>query len=115
MDYFAFLGIKPKGDFYDYSAKYTPGMTDFIIPYPASKELECVIRDIVENITRSFRFKNCIRIDLIIDNDNTPHVLEVNTSPGMTETSDIPQMLSHLGISIAEWIDGLIEKNKGQL
>lgn len=96
------LELRPKNDYYDLEAKYTKGMTEFIIPadFPAE-----VTQDIKEKALCAFEAVGCTgygRVDMIVQETNnklSPIILEINTLPGMTETSDLPaQALAH-GIS----------------
>ncbi|MGC8766426.1 MAG: D-alanine--D-alanine ligase family protein [Brevinematia bacterium] len=104
------MELRPKKEFYDYEAKYTKGMTDFIIPAEISKEQEEVV---VEFTKKAFKILNCkgvVRFDAIISKDDgIPYFLEVNTIPGMTETSDIPAMAKAAGISFEEVVLKILE------
>ena len=98
------IEIKPKNEFYDLEAKYVPGMTEMIIPAKLSKSTNIILDKIAQKIFTIFAFRECVRIDFMIDTQETPHVLEINTSPGMTQTSDIPKMLAKAGISMEEFL-----------
>ncbi|MGC8869574.1 MAG: D-alanine--D-alanine ligase family protein [Brevinematia bacterium] len=104
------MELRPKKEFYDYEAKYTKGMTDFIIPAEINKEQEEVV---VEFTKKAFKILNCkgvVRFDAIISKDDgIPYFLEVNTIPGMTETSDIPAMAKAAGISFEEVVLKILE------
>jgi D-alanine-D-alanine ligase len=96
------LEIKPKNKFYDYEAKYTKGMTDFICPAEIPKQVERNLAEINKKIYKIFNFRGCVRTDFIIDSNNIAYALEINTQPGMTDTSDIPQMAQKAGYTFAE-------------
>ncbi len=92
------LEIRPKNEWYDYEAKYTKGMTDFILPAEISEDMTKRVKDIA---VKAFKTAGCAgvsRVDFLITED-TPYVLEINTSPGMTETSDLPAQSAAMGIS----------------
>ncbi len=92
------LEIRPKNDWYDYEAKYTKGMTEFILPAEISDKMTERVKDIA---VKSFKAAGCAgvsRVDFLITED-TPYVLEINTSPGMTETSDLPAQSAVMGIN----------------
>lgn len=92
------LEIRPKNEWYDYEAKYTKGMTDFILPAEISDNMTKRVKDIA---VKAFKTAGCAgvsRVDFLITED-TPYVLEINTSPGMTETSDLPAQSAAMGIS----------------
>lgn len=100
------LRPKSKAGWYDYEAKYTKGMTEFVLPAELSPE---VTKNAQEIAVRTFRAMQCngyARVDMIIDKTGHPHVLEVNTLPGMTDTSDLPAMAEHVGINY----DALVER-----
>jgi D-alanine-D-alanine ligase len=104
------MELRPKKEFYDYEAKYTKGMTDFVIPAEISKEQE---EKVIEYTKIAFKTLNCrgvVRFDAIISKDDElPYFLEVNTIPGMTETSDIPAMAKAAGMSFEEVVLKLLE------
>ena len=85
----AILQIEPKKEWYDYEAKYTKGLAEFILPAKLSEEKT---RQIKELAVRAHKLTNCSgvsRVDFHIVGD-IPYILEINTSPGMTDTSDLP-------------------------
>lgn len=92
------LELRPKNEWYDYEAKYTKGMTEFILPAELSDEMTKRIKEIA---VKAHKLTNCSgvsRVDFHIV-DNIPYVLEVNTSPGMTDTSDLPAQAACMGIN----------------
>lgn len=98
------LELRPKNEWYDYEAKYTKGMTEFILPAELSNDMTLKVK---ETAIRAFKACGCSgvsRIDFIIA-DNIPYVLEINTNPGMTDTSDLPAQAAACGISY----DNLVE------
>jgi D-alanine-D-alanine ligase len=91
------LGLKPSGDFYDFNSKYTKGLTRFELPADISKEKQIMIEKYARKAFRGMRLCGVARFDAILDKDENPYFLEVNTIPGMTETSDIPAMARAAG------------------
>ena len=94
----AILELRPKNEWYDYEAKYTKGMTEFILPAELSEDMT---RKVKETAVKAFEVCGCSgvsRVDFLITND-TPYVLEVNTNPGMTDTSDLPAQAAVDGIT----------------
>ncbi len=83
------LELRPKKEWYDYECKYTKGMTEFILPAEISNELTKQVKEIAVKAFKIAGCKGVSRVDFHIVN-NIPYVLEINTSPGMTETSDLP-------------------------
>lgn len=94
---------------YDYTAKYTKGMSDHIIPARLSKSVSEMINKLAEKSYRSLGCRGFARVDFIVENDINPYVLEVNTIPGMTETSLFPDAALSAGISFEELINKFIQ------
>ncbi len=93
------LEIRPKNEWYDYEAKYTKGMSDFIVPSTSiSKKTTENIKDIAIKAHKTAGCRGLSRIDFMVMNDE-PYFLEINTSPGMTDTSDLPAQALAMGIS----------------
>ena len=98
------LELRPKNEWYDYEAKYTKGMTEFILPANLSPELTEKVK---RTAVKAFEICGCSgvsRVDFLIAND-IPYVLEINTNPGMTDTSDLPAQAAVDGITY----DNLVE------
>lgn len=98
------LEIRPKNEWYDYEAKYTKGMTDFILPAELTDDMTKKVKEIA---VKAFKMAGCrgvSRVDFLITKE-IPYVLEINTSPGMTETSDLPAQANAMGINY----DNLVE------
>ncbi len=93
------LEIRPKNEWYDFEAKYTPGMSDFILPANLSKELTEKTKEIAVKSHEITGCRGVSRVDFMISNDGIPYVIEINTSPGMTDTSDLPAQSKVMGIS----------------
>jgi D-alanine-D-alanine ligase len=104
------LEIVPATGFYDYTAKYSPGMSQHIIPARIPQD---VAERVEELALRSYRALGCrqfARVDFMIDREDTPFVLEVNTIPGMTETSLLPDSAKAAGITFAELVSLFVEE-----
>jgi D-alanine-D-alanine ligase len=91
------LKLKPANEFYDYASKYTSGMTEFELPAKISPEKEKLIREYAIKAFREMKLSGVVRFDAILDGMENPYFLEVNTIPGMTDTSDIPAMARAAG------------------
>lgn len=98
--------VVPKVEFFDYDAKYN-GAVEEITPARLSPEMTAKVQETTKKIYRYIGAKGIIRVDYIIIND-VPHLLEVNTTPGMTATSFIPQEVRAAGIDISEVMDDVI-------
>ena len=96
--------IKPKSEFYDYEAKYTRGKTEYTCPAELStKEIESC-EDVAVKVYRVLRGNGMPRVDLILDADGVPYVLEMNTIPGMTQTSLLPMAAKESGIEFDDLV-----------
>lgn len=92
------LEFRTKTEWYDFEAKYTAGMTEFIIPAQISDEMTKTVKEIAIKAFNACGCKGVSRVDFLIA-DGIPYVLEINTSPGMTDLSDLPAQSAAMGIS----------------
>jgi len=102
---FPVVEIKPKQGFYDYERKYTKGMTLYECPARIGDDLS---RKIQDDAVKAYEVLGCDgfgRVDLRLGEDNVPYFLEVNTIPGMTETSLVPMAAKARGMTFPELID----------
>jgi D-alanine-D-alanine ligase len=97
------LELRPKTEWYDYEAKYTKGLTDFILPAELSEDMTKKVKEIAVKACKACGCSGVSRIDFLVANE-TPYVLEINTSPGMTDTSDLPAQAAVMGISYDELV-----------
>ena len=81
------LEIRPKNEWYDFEAKYTPGMSEFILPAELDTQLTQKVKDIAIKAHQTAGCRGLSRVDFMISKDGIPYVIEINTSPGMTTTS----------------------------
>lgn len=93
---------------YDYTAKYTAGLSEHIIPPRIELEIQDKIKSIACKTYQAIGCRGLARIDFIVDNLGNPFVLEVNTIPGMTETSLFPDSAQAAGIPFEELIKKLV-------
>ena len=91
------LEIIPKNEWYDFEAKYTKGMSEFILPAELDEETTKLVKEISVKAHETAGCRGVSRVDFMIM-DNKPYFLEINTSPGMTETSDLPAQSNAMGI-----------------
>jgi D-alanine-D-alanine ligase len=99
------LELVPKKEFYDYTAKYTSGMTEFIIPARMKEEKYRLAQDLAVKAHKALGCIGFSRVDLVTDKDDNPYVLEVNTIPGMTDLSDLPAMAKAYGIEYEDLVE----------
>ncbi len=102
------IEIAPKKGFYNYENKYTKGATEYIIPARVDKSIIDEINIIGKTIYKALYCKGAIRIDMIIER-NVPYVLEVNTIPGMTQTSLLPSAAKSINISFEMLVDRILK------
>ena len=103
------LELKPKKEFYDYEAKYTKGMTEFILPAKIDKK---ILRKIEEDSIKIFTETCCSsfgRVDYMLDSKNDFYLLEINSLPGMTDTSDLPAQAACAGIKYDELVEIILK------
>ena len=93
------IEIKPKSGFYDYKSKYTKGLTEYVVPAHIERDTCKYVTDLALKSHKSLHCSGISRVDLILGNDNTAYILEVNTMPGMTNTSLVPKAAEAAGIS----------------
>ena len=102
--------IKPStGSIFDYTCKYAPGGAEEICPAPISAELTRKVQEMALTAHRVLGISGYSRADFIVPEDETPVLLEVNTLPGMTATSLLPQEAAAYGLSFEGLIARLIE------
>ena len=105
--------LKPKSGFYDFDAKYTDGMTDHICPADIPEEIAEACRDIALRAHRLLGCKGASRSDFRWDDErglDGLFLLEVNTQPGMTPLSLVPEQAAKLGIDYAELVERIVEE-----
>jgi len=103
--------IMPSNDLYDYECKYTKGMTTYLCPADLTNELTLKIQNIALNIYKLLGCRHYSRVDFILDEVLTPWFLEVNTLPGMTETSLIPKSVHATGMDFNMLIKTIIDES----
>lgn len=101
--------VVSENEFFDYAAKYQ-GKAEEITPARISPEIQSKIEETTKSIYQYLGMKGMSRIDYIIKN-NVPHVLEVNTTPGMTETSFIPQQVKYSGMELKDFFNEIVERS----
>jgi len=99
--------VKPASGFYDYTAKYTKGMTEYLVPAALDQKIEEEARDLALRLWQHCELSGCARVDVMLDGQ-TPSVIDVNTSPGMTESSLVPKAWGALGKSFDELVEEIL-------
>ncbi len=100
-----------KKEFFDYEAKYTKGMADEITPARISDELTGLIKSNAVNVYRLFNCGGIVRMDFIFHQDQgVPYLLEINTVPGQSEASLVPQQVKAMGWTLTDFYSALIDE-----
>ncbi len=101
--------VRPKSGRYDYRSKYTIGATEYLCPAPFDAEATARIQSVGLAAFRAIGGRDYARVDMMVTSDGQPVVLEVNTLPGMTETSLLPKAAAAAGISYAELCERMVK------
>lgn len=102
------LELVPRKEFYDYEAKYTKGLTDFILPARLEPAVYAEAEHLAEAAFRAIGCRGYARVDMMVDGEGTPWFVEINTLPGMTDTSDLPAQARAAGISYEELVETIL-------
>jgi len=100
--------IRPVKGLYNYEAKYTVGMTEFIVPATLGPTVYQHAQQLAVQAHRALGCRGVSRVDMIIDAAGKPWVLEVNTMPGMTATSLLPKAARQAGIEFADLVEKIL-------
>lgn len=100
--------IRPREGLYDYTAKYTKGKSDYLVPAPVDDQKAASMQRDAAELYRLLGCKGVVRVDFIMDHSGTCYCLEVNTSPGMTELSLVPMAARDVGMSFDDLVDRLV-------
>ena len=103
------IEIIPKTGFYDYENKYQPGAAEEITPAPIPAEWEKRLGEAALTVFRALGLSVYSRADFMVTEDGVPWFLEINTLPGMTPTSLLPQEAAAVGIGYGELCERIIE------
>ena len=102
------VGIEPDGGVYDYTARYTAGSTEFVVPAKISDEATAECERVALAVHEAFGLRDLSRSDLIVDADGVVWFLEVNVAPGFTETSTVPLAVQAAGLELGEVFASLV-------
>jgi D-alanine-D-alanine ligase len=101
--------IEPKSGFYDYTAKYTKGMSVYTCPAVLDKELARHVRELAVEAAQVLGCRGVARVDFRLSEDDEPTILEVNTLPGMTPTSLVPMAAAAKGMSYDQLVARILD------
>ncbi len=104
------IEIRARGGVYDYQAKYTKGFSEYLVPAPLDGAIEHKVKDLALASARALGCeRGAVRVDFRLDMANRPYVIEINTIPGMTETSLLPQAAEAAGMDFVALIDCMLQ------
>lgn len=109
--------LKPKSGFYDFEAKYTDGMTEHVCPAEIPDEITAACKDLALRSHRLLGCKGTSRSDFRWDDEQGVKglfLLEVNTQPGMTPLSLVPEQAKHCGMEYGELVEAIIAEALGE-
>ena len=108
LDPLPLVEIAPKAGRYDYAARYTAGATEYFAPARLEGGVEGAAVGEAARAANGLHLRDLTRVDLIVDRAGLPWVLEVNVSPGMTETSLLPMAAAASGMTMADVCDRIL-------
>jgi D-alanine-D-alanine ligase len=101
--------IRPKAGAYDYRNKYTTGATEYLCPAPLDETTSQRVQEAGLSAFKAVGARDYARVDVMVRATGEPVVLEVNTLPGMTETSLLPKAAAAAGIGYAELCERMVK------
>ena len=104
------IEIAPKSGMYDFQSKYTPGMTEYFMPARLPAARYRGVLNLAERAAQALDTSGAVRVDLLVTEGQNEYVLEVNTLPGMTETSLLPKIAGAAGFGFAELCEAILER-----
>lgn len=106
--------VETAKEFFDFEAKYTPGVATETTPAPIRKETLERVTQIVKNVYLKLNCRGVVRIDFILNGDEGDfYFIEINTIPGQTATSFIPQQVAAAGMKLNDFYTKLIRETIG--
>jgi len=107
------IELEPLSGFYDYEAKYTDGKTTHVMPALLDADDQMLLFDYAEKAHTVLGCKGVTRADFRLDDSETPHriaLLELNTQPGLTPLSLVPEIAAYYGTSFPELLNKMVER-----
>ncbi|MGI9420664.1 MAG: D-alanine--D-alanine ligase [Geminicoccaceae bacterium] len=104
--------VRPRNEFFDYHAKYTEGQTEHLLPAPVSTATYQRAMDDALTAHRALGCRGVTRADFMLaeDDPDALYLLEINTTPGMTPLSLVPEQAAHVGIEFGDLVEQLVEE-----
>ncbi|HET8683632.1 MAG TPA: D-alanine--D-alanine ligase [Micromonosporaceae bacterium] len=102
--------IIPRNGVYDYAARYTPGLTTWHVPARLNPQVTRSVAETALAAHTALGLRDLSRVDLIVDEHGQPYALEVNVSPGLTETSLLPMAVQAAGLDLGKLLTTLASR-----
>jgi len=103
------LELRTKTEWYDLEAKYTEGLTEFILPAELPDDVTLAIQEATLKAHQAVGCHGLSRIDFVVDRENHFYILEINTIPGMTNLSDLPAQAKSMGITYDQLVECILQ------
>ena len=100
--------IRPRSGVYDYTSKYTKGMTEYFAPAPLEEKLTAKVHAAAETAFTTCDCRDYARVDFMLSATSELYLLEINTLPGMKETSLLPMSAQCVGLDFAALVRELV-------
>jgi D-alanine-D-alanine ligase len=104
------IEIVPKGGFYDFKSKYSSGQSEYHYPARLPPTRYKAVLELAERAAQALDVRGAARVDLLVTEGENEYVLEVNTLPGMTETSLLPKIAKESGYSFADLCEAILAR-----
>ena len=108
VDILPIIEIRCPDGFFDFEAKYTDGVSEFLVPAPLAPDVAERVRRVCLEAHRALGCRGYSRVDVRLAEDGTPYILEVNTLPGMTPMSDLPRAAAAAGIPYTQLVERML-------
>lgn len=103
--------VKTKNEFFDFDAKYTPGVTEEITPGDMNNEEKARVEQVVADVYQKLNCRGIVRIDYFLEHGTGNfYFIEINTIPGQTATSFIPQQVAAMGMKLQDFYTQVLEE-----
>jgi D-alanine-D-alanine ligase len=106
--------IAPESGVFDYTSRYTPGLTEYHTPARIDDDVAARAAELAVQVHRVLGLADLSRTDAIVDADGQVHFLEVNVSPGLTETSMFPMAVEAAGYDVGDVLAQLLARRAGR-
>jgi D-alanine--D-alanine ligase len=103
------IEVVPQRGFYDYTAKYASGSgTSYLLPAPLEPAVEAEVVRVAQEAHRLVGARGVTRVDVMLDGQGRPWILELNSMPGMTATSLVPKAAAARGVPFARFVERML-------